>query len=60
MRPSFKGDALVYYVCGTCGVSKMEVQPKANPPDAESQPKPTGLVCVQCNKPYATIEERDG
>jgi DNA-directed RNA polymerase subunit RPC12/RpoP len=54
MHSAFNGSALVYYVCGGCGLSKMDVQPPPTMP--EPQPKPTGLVCLQCNKPFATIE----
>ena len=55
MHSAFKGDALVYYVCGGCGLAKMDVQPPA-PTMPESPLKTTGLVCMQCNKPFATIE----
>src|SRR5690242_15674400 len=57
MREAFKGSALVYYVCGGCGLSKMDVQGAVAPPmPPQQQPKPTGLVCVQCNQPFAVIE----
>jgi hypothetical protein len=56
MREAFKGETLVYYVCGNCGVSKMDVEPAAIPPMSDPQPKQTGLVCVRCNQPYAVIE----
>jgi len=55
MREAFKGNSLVYYVCDGCGLSKMDVQPPA-PTSAEVQPRSTGLVCMQCNRPYAVIE----
>jgi transposase-like protein len=55
MRPSFRGEALAYYVCGSCGMSKMEVRSKSNGQPQEAPSRPTGLVCPQCNKPYATI-----
>lgn len=56
MDRAFTGDALVYYVCGGCGVSKMDVE---LPPMAKSESEPlkqTGLVCIRCNQPYAVIE----
>jgi DNA-directed RNA polymerase subunit RPC12/RpoP len=55
MLPAYTGDALVYYVCGGCGISKMEVEPPAT--RTSDQPlRQTGLVCVRCNQPYAVIE----
>lgn len=57
MHSAFKGDALVYYVCGACGLSRMDVEPPTAP-RSESEPlKQTGLVCIRCNQPYAAIEK---
>lgn len=56
MQLAFGGAALLYYVCHGCGLSKMDIGLSHQTPLPNHPPRPTGLVCMHCNQPYAAIE----